>query len=97
MAGQNHKLLTMISMKENDISTIENFIEKYLPIRVLAQLSDILTAVYRNSESSEMKRLIKYERKKIGHFNEIILNDNGVPNIMKIISEVKFRINNVLS
>ena len=87
----------MISMKENDISTIENFIEKYLPIRVLAQLSDILTAVYRNSESSEMKRLIKYERKKINHFNEIILNDNGVPNIMKIISEVKFRINNVLS
>ena len=84
-------------MKENDISTIENFIEKYLPIRVLAQLSDILTAVYRNSESSEMKRLIKYERKKIRHFNEIILNDNGVPNIMKIISEVKFRINNVLS
>lgn len=56
-------------MKENDISTIENFIEKYLPIRVLAQISDILTAVYRNSESTEMKRLIKYERKKIGHFN----------------------------
>ena len=43
-----------------------------------------------------MKRLFKYERNKIRDLNKIILNDDGVPNIMKIISEVKFRINNVL-
>ena len=29
------KLFTMISMKENHMITIENFIEKLLPVRVL--------------------------------------------------------------
>ena len=29
------KLFTMISMKENHMITIENFIEKFLPVRVL--------------------------------------------------------------
>jgi hypothetical protein len=29
------KLYTMISMKENHMITIENFIEKFLPVRVL--------------------------------------------------------------
>jgi hypothetical protein len=33
---QAEKLYTEISLKENHIVTIENFIEKYLPVRILS-------------------------------------------------------------
>ena len=33
--NRTNSLYTQISMKENNILTIENFVEKFLPIRVL--------------------------------------------------------------
>jgi hypothetical protein len=46
------KLYTMISMKENHMITIENFIEKFLPVRVLTQISEVINIIHPNSESS---------------------------------------------
>lgn len=40
------KLYTQIALKENHIVTIENFIEKFLPIRVLNQISEVMSALY---------------------------------------------------
>lgn len=42
---QAEKLYTEISLKENHIITIENFIEKYLPVRILSQVSEIFKTV----------------------------------------------------
>jgi hypothetical protein len=33
-------------MKENNILTIENFVEKFLPIRVLNQISEVIGSLY---------------------------------------------------
>ena len=43
---QTERLYTEISLKENHIVTIENFIEKYLPVRILSQLSEIFKSVF---------------------------------------------------
>ena len=40
------KLYTQIALKENHIVTIENFIEKFLPIRVLNQVSECMQAMF---------------------------------------------------
>ena len=42
----NHNsLYTQLSISKNHLLTIENFIEKYLPVRVLNQVSDIIEAL----------------------------------------------------
>jgi hypothetical protein len=44
-----------------------------------------------------MGRLSKYERTKYKQYNQIILNDSGIPDIMKLISEVKTRMDGFIS
>ena len=56
------KLYTEISLKENHIVTIENFIEKYLPVRILSQISEIFKAV--NPQPDFLARITLYEREK---------------------------------
>lgn len=89
-------LYTQICMKENSICTIENFLEKYLPVRVLTQISEVLSKVFSSSGSHELKRLHKYEQMKFKQFNHCILHDDGIPDIMKTITEIKTRMTNSL-
>lgn len=44
-----------------------------------------------------MKRLMKYERVKYKQYNHVILNDAGIPDLMKVITDVKNRMNNFLN
>ena len=56
------KLYTEISLKENHIVTIENFIEKYLPVRILSQISEIFKTVI--PQPDLLARITLYEREK---------------------------------
>lgn len=101
MAEVNQRLKqmhTQISMKENHIVTIENFIEKYLPIRVLTQLSEVFNSVLSEdgSDCAELRRLAKYEKLKYSQYNHVILNDSGIPDIMKVIAETKNKMASLL-
>ena len=58
------KLYTEISLKENHIVTIENFIEKYLPVRILSQISEVLKSIYRKDDIDILNRLNVYEKDK---------------------------------
>jgi hypothetical protein len=40
-----NKLFVMMDKKDNQILTIENFIDKYSPVRVQSQISEILHEV----------------------------------------------------
>lgn len=90
-------LYTQISLKENSICTIENFIEKYLPVRVLTQVSEILNKMFVKGDCPEIKRLNKYERFQYRLYNENILNDNGLPDIMQSIMDTKNRLQNSIN
>jgi len=51
---------------------VENFIEKYLPIRVLSQISEIFQTMFPDSLDGtgvEAKRLKQYERTKYKQYN----------------------------
>ena len=47
MRNNLNRLYTEISLKENHIVTIENFVEKYLPIRVMAQINETLSFIWK--------------------------------------------------
>jgi hypothetical protein len=55
---------TQVSMKENHIVTIENFIEKYLPVRVLSQISEVFNSVLSQDGNEDLRRLANYEKLK---------------------------------
>ena len=83
------QLYTQISMKENSIITIENFLEKYLPIRVLTQISEVILKIFPVVNSAEVNRLLKYEKTKYKQYNHCILHDSGIPDLMKTINDIK--------
>ena len=70
-------------MAENrsHLYTIENFIEKYLPIRVLAQMSEIFREMFPKQDSREAGRLQKYEEQTYYKYNQAILDDDGEPDL----------------
>lgn len=76
------KIIAQIHQKENSIYTIENFIEKYLPVRVLSQISDIMLKIHSDVSSQECKRLLSYEKRMYRQYNTLILNDSGKPDLM---------------
>jgi hypothetical protein len=76
------KIIAQIHQKENSIYTIENFIEKYLPVRVLSQISDIMLKIYSDESSQECKRLLNYEKRMYRQYNTLILNDSGKPDLL---------------
>ena len=49
-----------MDIKDNQIKTVENFIEKYVPIRVQSQISEILNEVL----TGKQKDLLDFVEKK---------------------------------
>lgn len=47
-----------------------------------------MEAVFPNKECGEMMRLKVYENKVYKKFSSVILKDNGIPDLMKIVTEV---------
>lgn len=60
-----------VEMKQK---TLENYIEKYLPLFVQAQISDTL---HNCLSSKNLKRLVGFEDKRFKELNSDILNDEG--------------------
>lgn len=46
LTSKDAELYTFLSMNKNHLCTVENFIEKYLPIRVLSQISEIFQTIW---------------------------------------------------
>ena len=64
---------------KNHSLTIENFMEKYLPIKIQSQISDTVKAV---TDKKSRKNLDLYEQHKYEELHSAILEDNGDPTIM---------------
>ena len=64
----------------NHTLTIENFIEKYLPIRIQTQISDTVKAI---TDKKLKKHLEEYEAAKYEELHSAILRDDGDPAIIK--------------
>lgn len=60
----------------------------------MTQLSSVMDALYPNKECEEMLRLKIYETKVYKKFSSVILKDNGIPDLMRIVAELTQRMNN---
>lgn len=63
----------------NQSLTIENFMEKYMPIKVQTQISDTLKAIV---DKKLRKNLENFETQKFEELHTLILSDNGDPSII---------------
>lgn len=64
----------------NEFLRLENFMEKYIPLKIQNQISHTLNAVV---EPKNKWRLKDYEEQKFLELREHMLDDKGMPNIEK--------------
>ena len=88
MNSYNH-LYTQISLKENQIVTIENFVEKYLPMKILNQMQQIINHVWDKEGCEERVKMQQYETLQKKEFIQVILCDEGIPDLAKALKELK--------
>ena len=88
MNSYNH-LYTQISLKENQIITIENFVEKYLPMKILNQMQQIINHVWDKEGCEERVKMEQYETLQKKEFIQVILCDEGIPDLAKALKELK--------
>jgi hypothetical protein len=77
-----------MSIYDNRIKYLENFIDKYIPIQVQSLISDSILKITQNQDQTQ--RYKKYVREIMAHFHDKILHDEGVGNLeisMEILAE----------
>lgn len=57
---------------------VENFVEKYIPIRIQSTVSEVLAYIM---PYKEKLKLTEYDKKKYGELHQIILDDDGIPRL----------------
>jgi hypothetical protein len=57
---------------------VENFVEKYIPIRIQSTISETLTYILPYSQRT---KLIEFDKKKFQELHQIILEDDGIPRL----------------
>jgi hypothetical protein len=53
-----------------------------------------MNKLFNKGDCPEIRRLMKYEKLKYKFYNNLILNDDGLPDIMKTITDTKNRLDN---
>ncbi|CDW77434.1 UNKNOWN [Stylonychia lemnae] len=79
------QVMKSLDMKDNQISTIENFIEKYVPIRVQSQISEILNEVITGKQKEVLEEI---EKRKFDELHQILLLDNGMADLIQQIKNM---------
>eukprot|EP00347_Sterkiella_histriomuscorum_P014931 403358959 len=79
------RIQKLLDIKDNQVQTIENFIEKYVPIRVQSQISEILNEVM---SGKQLELLEEVEKKKFDELHQVLLLDSGVANLLQQIKSM---------
>lgn len=91
MFKQIHKELEMIkdeiNLSENQLSTMESFIDRYLPVQIQSHLSEVLGQVF-NKGSEEREKLLNVEKAKFAEIFERMLQDDGHPDLLQTMRQM---------
>lgn len=60
---------------------VENFVEKFIPVRIQSQISETLNECLKGMDQV-LDRLYTYEKGRLLEMHQVILDDDGVPNLM---------------
>ena len=89
--GKVEEMSKEIAISENHLNMIENFIDKYLPIRVQSHFSEMLGNLYEPGTDMHI-RLEAIEKKKFEELYDEILADDGIPNLMGRIDDIMIQV-----
>ena len=62
---------------------VENFVEKYVPIRIQSQVGKTLHAVLKPFVPHYIEKLEEYEEEIFGEMHQVVLDDDGMPDLHK--------------
>jgi len=68
---------------------VENFVEKYIPVRIQSQISETLQTVL---PYKEIETLLKYEKDKFKDLHQTILDDDGIPDLFKSLRQIRMTV-----
>ena len=71
--------------KTNQFNTVENFVEKYIPIRIQSQISETLGCILTRAQ---LNKLENFEMEKFQMLNSVILEDDGSADLKEIMREI---------
>ncbi len=57
----------------------------------------MILTLFPRTDCEELTQFYKYEKLKFKQYNHVILNDSGIPDIMRVITDVKKRMDDFLS
>ena len=86
------KLREQAENNGNHFAMVENYVEKYLPVRIQGQISETLQQAL---DYKETARLVKYEKAKFMELHAVILMDDGVPRLYERIKDIRFELDNI--
>jgi hypothetical protein len=67
---------------------VENFVEKYIPIRIQSTISETLTYILPYSKRT---KLIEFDKKKFQELHQIILEDDGIPRLAEQLKALRMK------
>ena len=76
----------------NHFAMVENFIEKYIPVRIQSQISFTLQEVL---PEKALGLLSEYEKARFKEMHTILLDDDGIPQLAEQLKEIRFDMNNL--
>ncbi len=79
------KMQKELDEKTNQFNTVENFVEKYIPIRIQSQISETLACVLTRSQ---LNKLENFEMEKFQVLNSVILEDDGGADLKVLMREI---------
>lgn len=76
----------------NHFAMVENFIEKYLPLQIQSQISQTLQSCL---PFQAQKQLELYEIKKNKELHQVVLDDDGIPDLFTGLQRITFDVKKI--
>eukprot|EP00347_Sterkiella_histriomuscorum_P004957 403358437 len=72
----------------NHFAMVENFVEKYIPIRIQSTISEVLSFILPYKEKN---KLSEFEKKRFAELHQIILEDDGIPKLAEQLKQIRMK------
>jgi len=86
--GELEKLKYDVENHGNHFAMVENFVEKYIPIRIQSTISEVMSWVL---PYKERKKLAEFEKRRFMELHQIILEDDGIPHLADQLKQIRMR------
>jgi len=73
---------------DNEMQTIQNYVDKYMPLNLQAYINDFLVAMFDDRHCEERMKLDAFSRELFNRRHDIILHDTGNSYLADVIDEM---------